>query len=112
MYDTTGVSKPYSYPEAHDAARKNDMPGYRDDIPEEGASVTRGNKQALLLCKESTMMEETPSVADLLDDFDRSKDVNPTWDHMVDIPPRPTIRGMAGRLGMANITTILDIGGM
>jgi hypothetical protein len=71
MYDTTGVCKPYNSTATHDAARKNDMPGYRDDIPEEGASVTRGNKCALLLCKESTMMEETPRVEDLLDDHDR-----------------------------------------
>jgi hypothetical protein len=38
--------------------------------------------------------------------------VNPTWDHVIDIPPRPTIRGMAGRLGMADITTLPDIRGM
>jgi hypothetical protein len=73
MYDTTGVPKPYKYPKAHDAARNNNNPRYRDDNPEGGASVTRGNKRSLLLCKESTTMEDAPKVAELLDDFDRSR---------------------------------------
>ena len=33
-------------------------------------------------------------------------------DHVTDIPPRPTIRGMAGGLRMSTATTITDIPGM
>jgi hypothetical protein len=73
MYDTTGMPKPYKYPEARDAARNNNNPRYRDDSPEGGADVTRSNKQALLLCKESTTMKDAPKVAELLDDYDRSR---------------------------------------
>jgi hypothetical protein len=78
MYDTTGIPKPYGYPEAHDAARKNNKPRYRDDSPEGGADVTQGNRLALLLCKESTTIEDAPRVAELLNNFNRLRDLSPT----------------------------------
>ena len=40
----TGLPKPYMQPALNCAARENDNPGYRDDDPKRGGSVT-GNKQ-------------------------------------------------------------------
>jgi hypothetical protein len=77
MYDMTGIPKPYNSTATHGEARKNNIPRYRDDSPEGGADVTRGNKQALLLCKESTTMEDAPEVAELLEDYDRLRHSSP-----------------------------------